>query len=270
VVTRKKACAILGATILFAIAGTVATHSSRIGKLQFLGWKTLSGKAHGDLYTGVGAIPLHYETFGSGPPVLVLHGGLGSAADMRHQIRALADTHFVIAPDLPGNGLSGDEPTPLSYAVMANDMVGLLDALSIPRVDIVGWSDGGIVGLELAMHHPMRVRRLVAIGANFDPDGLSGQPSLDNLPERSRKVVEMWRTQPRLTKAMLGTIHAPTLIMAGEFDLIRRAHTDALARAIPNAEEYIIPGADHRAPLTQPDEVNTQISAFLDIKRGGR
>jgi pimeloyl-ACP methyl ester carboxylesterase len=58
--------------------------------------------------------------------------------------------------------------------------------------------------------------------------------------------------------------------MAGEFDLIRRAHTDALARAIPNAEEYIIPGADHRAPLTKPDEVNTQISAFLDIKRGGR
>lgn len=261
--TAKLARRTLGIAIMVAGVAVVASYAARDGRLQYRIWQALSGKAHGPRYLTIGTIALHYATFGQGPPVLVLHGGLGSASDMRHQIEVLADAHFVIAPDLRGNGQSGDTCAPLSYATMAVDMVKLLDALSIPRVDVVGWSDGGIVGLELAMHHPERVNRLVVIGANFDPNGLRSQPLPGNLAQRARKVLTLWLTQPRYTTSMLSTIRAPTLVLAGEFDVVRRAHTDALAHAIPGATEYIIPDADHRAPLTKPNQVNSLIIAFL-------
>jgi len=263
-VTGKLARRILGVVILIACAAAIAISWAQGGELWFRVWKAVAGKAHGERYLAAGCILLHYETFGRGPPVLVLHGGLGSASDMRHQIEALADAHFVIAPDLRGNGRSGDAATQLSYAVMADDMVNLLDALGVQRSDVVGWSDGGIVGLDLAMRHPTRVSKLIVIGANFDPAGLRSQPSPANLPQRARKVLTLWRTEPHFTEAMLGTIRAPTLVMAGEFDVVWRKHTDALAHAIPGAEEYIVPDADHRAPLTRSDQVNARIIAFLD------
>jgi pimeloyl-ACP methyl ester carboxylesterase len=262
--TRKQAGCIVGITLLVTCAAAAAASRVQGGRLQFRIWQALSGKAHGERYLAAGGILLHYGTFGRGPPVLVLHGGLGSAVDMRNQIEALANAHFVIAPDLRGNGRSGDTAAPLSYSGMADDMVNLLDALRFHAVDVVGWSDGGIVGLELAMHHPTRVSKLVVIGANFDPTGLRSQPPPVNLPQRARKVLTLWSTQPHYTEDMLGTIGVPTLVMAGEFDVVRRAHTDALAHAIPDAEEYIIPKADHRAPLTRPEQVNARIIAFLD------
>jgi pimeloyl-ACP methyl ester carboxylesterase len=264
--SRKLAFALVGFGALAALAAAGAADRLYHGLPRFLLWRALSGEAHGGRFVTSNGIPLYYETFGRGPPVLVLHQGLGSAVDMRYQIAALAAAHFVIAPDLRGNGRSGDSAAPLDYGTMANDMVALLDALALPRVDVVGWSDGGIVGLELAMHHPARVRRLVVIGANFSPAGLINPPgpAPAGMSARARKVMELWRTQPDETPAMLGTIRAPTLVMAGEFDLVRRAHTDALARSIRGAREYIVPGATHRAPLTDPDAVNARIVAFLD------
>ena len=111
---------------------------------------------------------------------------------------------------------------------MADDMVKLLDALHLARVDIVGWSDGGIIGLEIAMHHPERIRRLVVIGANYDVDGLRQLPAPSGGPPRSefhrrnapdptpstvlyQKVTTMWRTQPHYTLDDLHQIKAPTL-----------------------------------------------------------
>ena len=270
---------LLGALLLAAVA-TVAAASS--GKLCFLLWDTLAPRAHGGRRIAVDGVTIYYEAVGSGPPVLVLHGGLGSLVDMRHQIAALAARHRVIAPDSRGQGRSTDSAAPLSYALMADDMLALLDRLAIRRADIVGWSDGGIIGVTLALRHPERVGRLVVIGANYDPGGLVSLPDPDSpipppsllyrwtapdpahWPVLCRKIVAMWRTQPRYTPRELGTIRSPTLVMAGEFDVIRRAHTDALAAAIPGAQEYIVPGATHRAPLTHPAAVNARILAFLD------
>ncbi|HZD50464.1 MAG TPA: alpha/beta hydrolase [Silvibacterium sp.] len=267
--------AAIGCTTIYAVDAPVRNWS------QFYLWKVFSGKSHGGQHIRVDDASIYCETFGAGPPVLVLHGGLGYIEDMSFQIRALAGSHFVIAVDSRGHGRSTGANGPLSYSLMSDDMVKVLDALKINRVDVVGWSDGGIIGLDLAMRHPERIRRLVAISANYNPDGLRYTPSVGPVPRVAlrywllapnpaqwpdlyRDVITMWRTQPQYTLVDLGRIKAPTLVMAGENDLIKREHTDQLAKAIPGSHESIIAGATHSAPLEKPDIVNSQILDFLD------
>ena len=219
--------------------------------------------------------------------MLVLHGGTGFIETMHYQISTLAANHFVIAPDSRAHGRSTDSSSPLSYAQMADDMLELLDRLKISKADFVGWSDGGIVGLDLAIHHPERVGRLVVSGASYDVDGLVSQvtskdspcekdfdparwfyehvaPDPRHWPVLYEKIIVMWQTQPRYTLADLGKIVSPTLVMAGEFDCVARSHTDQLAEAIPHSQEQIIKGATHYAPLEQPDIVDREILSFLD------
>jgi pimeloyl-ACP methyl ester carboxylesterase len=279
---RTRLCVgVLALTIAGTAAGADIDMETN-SRLWFLLWDFLSPQAHGGHRIAVHGVSIYYKLFGSGPPVLVLHGGLGSLVDMRHQIESLSRNHLVIAPDSRGHGRSTDSDVPLGYAEMAEDMRAMLDRLAIRRADIVGWSDGGIIGLTLALRYPERVGRLVVIGANFDPAGLVGLPPPDppvppapclyrwtaSDPARwavlYRKVATMWRTQPHYTLQELGTIRSPTLVIAGEFDAVRRTHTDALAAAIPGAQEYIIPGATHRAPVTHPQAVNARILSFLD------
>ena len=248
---------------------------------QFYLWKVFSGKAHGGQHIRVDDVSIFCETFGAGPPVLVMHGGLGYIEDMSFQIMALAKSHFVIAVDSRGHGRSTGANGPLSYSLMSDDMVKVLDSLKINRVDAVGWSDGGIIGLDLAIRHPERIRRLVAISANYNPDGLGYSPSAEVVPRIAlrywllapnpaqwpdlyRNVFAMWRTQPQYTLNDLGHIKAPTLVMAGEYDLIKREHTDQLAKAIPGSCESIIAHATHLVPIEKPDIVNSKILNFLD------
>jgi len=169
---------------------------------------------------------------------------------------------------------------------MANDMLKLLDKLNIAETDIVGWSDGGIIGLDLAMRPPERAKRLVAFGADYDVDGWDNDkcplspaeevndptpdyykrlaPDPTHWPVFHEKIIEMWRTQSRYGVADLGAIKAPTLILAGEFDCVKREHTDQLAKASSGGREEIIKGATHDAPLLQPDVVNPPILNFLE------
>ena len=227
-------------------------------------------------------ISIHYAIYGHGSPLIFLHGGLANTDYWGKQVRAVAAHHTVILMDSRGHGRSTRDARPYGYDLMADDVVALMDVLKIPKADIVGWSDGGIIGLDLAMHHSERVRRLVAIGAIYDVDGLKERPDLNapippvpgfyarNAPDPAhwpalyRKVVTMWATQPHYTIADLGRIKAPVLVMAGEFDVIKRTHTDQLAHAIPDAEEVIIQGGDHDMVLSKPDAVNARILAFLD------
>jgi pimeloyl-ACP methyl ester carboxylesterase len=262
-------------TMLYPVDGPVR----RWG--QFYLWKAFSGKAHGGQHIRVDDVSIYCETFGAGPPVLVLHGGLGSIEGMSFQIMALAKSHFVIAVDSRGHGRSTGADGPLSYSLMSDDMVKVLDSLKINQADAVGWSDGGIIGLDLAIRHPERIRRLVAISANYNPDGLKYTPSDEKVPRIAlrywllapnpaqwpdlyRNVLTMWRTQPQYTLNDLGQIKAPTLVMAGEYDLIKREHTSQLAKAIPGSHESIIAHATHSVPIEKPDIVNSEILNFLD------
>jgi len=275
------------ATCLLALtASRAAAADPDYGIAAFFGAKYKVGLIQAGQPADVRGVKIYYEIYGGGPPVLVLHGGAGFLETMHNQIAALAPRHEVIAPDSRAHGRSTDGPGPLRYHDMAEDMIALMDRLHIAKADLVGWSDGGIIGLDLAMRHPGRIGRMVVIGTNYDLSGLGDQgplPSPNDADFASRrefyqsvsptpdhwaafvgKVTTMWRTQPNYTLKQLGRIKSPVLVMAGERDGVLRAHTDALARAIPGAKEAIIPGADHLAPLTHPDEVDAAIVAFLD------
>ena len=272
---------IVGCSAIFG-AAFYAINRVGDGKPEFYVWEAISSKAHGGQYADINGIRIYYKTYGSGQPVLMLHGGPGFIEEMHYQISALATNRFVVAPDSRAQGRSTDSDAPLSYALMADDMLKLLDKLKIDKTDIVGWSDGGIIGLDLAMHHPERVRRLVVIGANFDVDGLIEKPVINgkippapgfysrNAPDPAHwpvaftKLAEMQRTQPHYSIDDLHQIKAPTLVIAGEHDVIKREHTDQLAKAISNSREEIIDGGTHNVPLEKPEIVNARILQFLD------
>ena len=276
--------AIVALLILCVGASGSADTSSDFGVSEFAKWKTTSSEAHGGQAVEVNGVKIYYETYGSGPAVLVLHPGTAFLETMHYQITALAPHYFVIAPDSRGHGRSTDASGPLHYHDMAEDMIGLLDHLHIARADVVGWSDGGVVGLDLAIHHPDRIARMVLMGTNFDVNGLSNpaapppddpslaprrdsyrrlSPTSERWAEFYTKNVTMWRNEPHYTLAELGRIRSPVLVMAGEHDDIRRDHTDTLVHSIPGAKEVIVPGADNMAPMTNPQFVDAEIVKFL-------
>jgi pimeloyl-ACP methyl ester carboxylesterase len=268
--SRKKILLIGMAAILAIGSAFYAANRANASVAGFYLWRVLSSRPQNGAYADVNGIRLYYERFGRGTPVLVLHGGLGSLEDMRHQIAALSSNHLVIAPDSRGHGRSTDGSGPLGYSQMADDMAALLDVLHISKVDIVGFSDGGIIGLDLAMHHSERVGRLITIGANYDVSGLvdgslaEPSPQPDHWPMLNRKVYTMWRTQPHYSLANLHQIKSQTLVVAGEHDLIRRDHTMELAHAIPNAQVCILKGAGHGPPSEGPRPNDSVSLGFLD------
>src|SRR5262249_45844209 len=114
----------------------------------------------------VNGISIYYAVYGNGPPVILLHGGLANADYWGNQITALMRRRTVIVMDSRGHGRSTRDARPYGYDLMADDVVGLLDFLNVPKADVVGWSDGGILGLALAIRHKDRVGRVFAFAAN--------------------------------------------------------------------------------------------------------
>jgi pimeloyl-ACP methyl ester carboxylesterase len=227
----------------------------------------------------------------AGVPVLLLHGGFGNSNYYGRLIPVLAGHGYrVIAMDSRGHGRSTRSDAPLTYDLMAQDVLGLLDELGIPKVYLVGWSDGGIIGLDLAMTHPDRLAGLFAFGANADVSGLkegAGDTpafhaylartaqeyrTLSPTPQQWDKfqaaVLKMWETLPAFTSAELAAISVPTTIADGEFDEgIKRAHEEYLAKTIPGARLVILPRVSHFAMLQDPREFNAAVLNFLRESR---
>ncbi len=247
-----------------------------------------AGSAGTGHHVAVNGIRMYYEVHGHGRPLLMLHGGTGNGTQFVHQLPAFSPSYRCIVPDCCAQGRTTDRPGPLTYHAMAEDMIALLDKLHVKRADVMGWSDGGNIGLDMAMHHPERVGHLVTFGANFQPDGLNPDdvewnnrataqsfgagmreawmrmnPQPDHYEQAMNKIIAMWRTQPRWALADLRTIRAKTLVVAGEHDLIRRDHTEQLASAIPGAELWIVPGATHSVMVDRWDIVNPRVLGFL-------
>jgi len=118
-------------------------------------------------YADVNGIKVYYEIYGAGEPLLLLHGNSGSIENFVYQIPELSKHFRVIAVDSRAQGKSTDSDKEITYALMASDMSALIDKLNLGSVHVVGWSDGGIVGLELALAHPQQVKKLVTFGANY-------------------------------------------------------------------------------------------------------
>ncbi len=246
-------------------------------------------KAEESGYAPVNGIQMYYAVFGKGDPVLLIHGGLGHADIWASQVATLSKTHKVIIADSRGHGRSTRTDEPYGYDLMASDYLALLDYLKIDKTALVGWSDGGIIGIDIALHHPERLTRLFAQAANVTTDGVdpgvmtnktfaayierSGRDykKLSKTPDQYdafvAQISHMWESQPAWTKEELGKITTPTAIVAGDHDeAIKRAHTDYMASVIPGAKLIILPNASHFAMLQAPDEYSQAALDFIDAK----
>lgn len=234
-------------------------------------------------YAQVNGIRLYYETYGAatGAPLVLLHGNGGNLAAMRHQIDFFRATRQVIAIDSRGHGRSEMGATPLTYEKIADDVAALLTQLHAAPAEILGWSDGGIVALQLALRHPARIRRIALSGANLDvaalkPEDLAsmraelanvraklaaGDRSPRNLQLEQHLVLMVDQTP--ITPADLRRITCPALVMAGERDMIPEPHTRAIAAGLPHAQLHIFPGATHGALQEVPAEFNRIVAEFL-------
>lgn len=237
-------------------------------------------------HAAVNGISLYYLRIGQGAPVVLLHGGLANSDYWGNQIRALSPHHTVIAVDSRGHGRSSRDARPYGYDLMADDVVALLDTLHIPKADVVGWSDGAIIGLDLAIRHPTRVGKVFAFAANSQTGGVQDNvdknPTFARFIERAgheytrlsatpkeygafvKQISHMWESEPNWTDAQLKSIHAPVWIVDGDHDeAIKRAHTAYMAATIPGAGLLILPNVSHFAFIQDPGLFNAALLQFL-------
>ena len=219
---------------------------------------------------------MYYAERGSGPVLLLLHGGGDSGEhSFERQLDEFSLRHHLIAPDQVGQGHTPDVHGPLSYTSMMEDTAALVKSLKLKRLDVVGFSDGGILALMLAVRYPELVRRLVISGVNIAPEGLqpeqlqglrdaqsSGKPTTV-----AEKLAHLWLTSPtesELNLEMLSKIYRPVLVISGDRDAITLEHTLMIFHALPQAELCVLPGTDHLTFAGRPEWLNPIISAFLD------
>jgi pimeloyl-ACP methyl ester carboxylesterase len=236
-------------------------------------------------YAPVNGIRIWYASFGHGDPVLLLHGGLANADYWGNQVRALEKHYRVIVMDSRGHGRSTRDARPFGYDLMASDVLALMDFLNIRKAAIVGWSDGGIIGLDIAIHHPERLSKLFAFAANSDPSGVkdvSQSPVFEAFIARAKReyeqlsptpreydsflaqITKMWETQPNWTAADLQAITVPVWIVDADHDeAIKRENTLFMADTIPHSGLLIEPQVSHFAFLQDPRQFNEDVLHFL-------
>jgi pimeloyl-ACP methyl ester carboxylesterase len=226
---------------------------------------------------------------GGGDPVLLVHGGTSKAETWGNQVSVLMRNHEVVLGESRGHGRSTRSGKPYSYQLMADDWVGLLDFLKIDKVALVGWSDGAIIGLDIAMRRPERLTRLWEYGTNTQASGLKSSffsdlvvaeaaalqrkdyerlsPTPNDYGAFEAAITEMWKTQPNYMPSDLARITTPTMIVDGQYEeAIEREHTEEIAREIPGARLLIMPDVSHWGHWQDPLLYNRELTTFLDAK----
>ena len=228
-------------------------------------------------------IRVYYETYGNGPPLVLIHGNGGSIASMRCQISHFARSYRVIAADGRSQGRTETGTRRFTYEQMAEDLSALLTELKIDSASIIGHSDGGIVGLLLAIHHPLQVTKLVASSPNLQPDSSALFPwVLDGMKktvgnadammakgDRTRdwanvkRLTELMLNEPHVPMSELRKIQAPTLLIGSDEDMITPEHLLDIYRNIPKAHFFILPGSTHMMTDGLPEIYNAAAERFL-------
>jgi pimeloyl-ACP methyl ester carboxylesterase len=239
-------------------------------------------------YVQLGAVKTWYEQSGDGDPLVLLHGGMSNGSEWALQTPAFAERYTVYVPDRRAHGRTPDVDGPLTYDAMADDTVAFLETVVGGPAHLVGWSDGGIVALTVALARPDLVRRQVVIGTNFHYSGLMGDsadlgddpdaPGLamfkdmyqavsadgpEHWPVFHAKTARLWREEPAFTVADLGRIPTPTLVMVGDDEPIWLAHTTGLYESLPAGQLAVVPGTSHMLTLEKPALVNELVLDFL-------
>jgi len=221
-------------------------------------------------------------------PVILIHGGFVSSDEWGFEVPLLSKTHKVIVADSRGHGRSTISDQPFSYNLMASDVLQLIDYLKIEKISIVGWSDGGVIGLILAINNPERINKLFTFGANYNLSGYKNEPLDPEVRDRFMTKVQanykklspnpdgfvvlrnalgkMYSTEPNLNPEELKTINVPTVIACGQYEqFISLEHFQNLAHLIPSAKLVIIPNVSHGGPLQDPTKFHEAIMDLLDV-----
>jgi len=248
-------------------------------------------KDAGKFYT-IRGFKMYCEVYGQGQPVLIIHGNGGSIGNFVKNIPFFSAKYKVIIADSRSQGQSADPGDSLSYEMMADDLSALLDQLHVDSADVIGWSDGGINGLLLAMRHPEKVKKLAVTGANLWPDTVAVygevwdmvRPDYESLKKKTQlsaeeknnfKLLRLLCDQPHIPLKALQAVRCPTLVIGGDHDVIKPEHTMQIAHAIPRSYLWILPNSGHSTPVTYSDLFNKTVDDFFtqpyrEIKGQGR
>lgn len=236
-------------------------------------------KAAGKYYD-IRGFKMYAEVYGQGQPLLIIHGNGGSISNFLYQIPYFSKKYKVIVADSRSHGKSADKGDSLSYEMMADDYAALLSAMNIDSADVIGWSDGGINGLLLAIRHPEKVKKLAITGANLRPDTTAVpqevwdmvKPTYDELKatvnkndaqKTAYKLFNLLMTQPHIPLTDLQKISCPTLVIGGDHDVIKEEHTMEIYKNIKHAYLWILPNSGHSTPVVYADEFNKKVDEFF-------
>jgi len=231
-------------------------------------------------YYNIRGFKMYCEIYGTGQPLLLIHGNSGSINNFIYQIPYFSKKYKVIVADSRAQGKSADKADSLTYEMMADDYDALLDVLKIDSAYVIGWSDGGINGLLLAIRHPEKVKKLAITGANLVPDTtavpqeiwnmvtpvlneLKQKPNKSDVEKNALKLYGLLSDQPHIPLSDLHTISSPTLVIGGDHDVIREEHTMLIYKNIPKAYLWILPASGHSTPVVFKDDFNRTVERFF-------
>ena len=232
-------------------------------------------------YYEIRGMKMYCEIYGEGQPLLIIHGNGGSIKDFNNNIPYFSKKYKVIIADSRAQGKSTDNSDSLTYEMMADDYAALLTELKVDTAYVIGWSDGGINGLLLAMRHPEKVKKLAVTGANLQPDTTAVPQEIWDMvgPEYAKakaktnrtdkeknewKLLRLLEEQPHIPTADLGKIACPTLVIGGDHDVIREEHTMLIYHSIPRSYLWILPNSGHSTPIFYKDAFNSTVDDFFN------
>lgn len=247
---------------------------------------TSTGAVQG--YLDLDGVHTYYEAVGAGRPLVLLHGGMCPVETWAGLVPQLSDSFRVFTPERRGHGRTAD-PGTISYETMASDTIAFIEAIAAGPVDLVGWSDGAVVALLVALWRPDLLERLVYVGNSINRDGVPaeieamvGHLSPDVLPPVLRQLYEavspdgpehfdvvfaklaaLWGTEPNIDLGELSSLSVPTLLVGADHDMVTVEQLAAAQRTIPDAQLAIVPGVDHGFPMEHPDLLAGLIHRFF-------
>ena len=272
---KKSFAVLLMLPFLFiSMVANSQQHVKTVAALRY-GENPVSGR-----YIQTRGFRMYVEIYGQGKPLLLIHVNGGSIASMANQIPFFSKSYKVIAADSRSQGKSVDQQDSLSYEMMADDFNALMDSLHVDSASVVGWSDGGIIGLLLAIRHPGKVKKLAVTGANIRPDttAVTGADILgmiqqvnqlskqtqDPIIKNQVKLTRMMIDQPNISHEALRLIRCSTLVIGGDHDIIKPAHTLEIYQSIPGACLWILPGSGHGTLIEHKEDFNQQVGIFFN------
>lgn len=241
-------------------------------------------------YIDAGAVRTYYEVTGSGEPLLLLHGGLCTAETLDSQTPVLATKYRVYVPERRGHGRTPDVEGPITFDIMAQDTIAFLEALGIPSAHLVGFSDGAMVALRVALQRPELVRKLILVGSPVNEDGTRPEHvtllesfTRENFPPMfvqlyaaispdgadhfgvvfDKMMGSQRQGQPEIALDELARVTAPVLVLLGDDDVPTIEHAAAMQRAFACAQLAVVPGTSHALPMEKPELTNRLILDFL-------